>query len=117
MQRAEIDHAIGSWAAQQDAEQAMRQLQAAGIPAGKVCTMRDFTERDEQLAARQWLVEVENKLLGRHQLERFPAVFSDATFDYTPAPFLGEHNFEVYKELLGMSEEEVAIAIGDGLFT
>ena len=115
--RADIDQALGSWAAQQDAEQAMRQLQAAGVPAGKVCTMRDFTERDEQLAARQWLVEVENKLLGRHQLDRFPAVFSDATFDYTPAPFLGEHNFEVYKELLGMSEEEIAIAIGDGLFT
>ena len=117
VQRTEIDHAISTWAAQQDAEQAMRQLQAAGVPAGKVCTMRDLTGRDEQLAARQWLVEVENKLLGRHQLERFPAVFSDATFDYTPAPFLGEHNFEVYKELLGMSEEEVAIAIGDGLFT
>lgn len=115
--RAEIDQALGSWAAQQNAEQAMRQLQAAGVPAGKVCTMRDFTERDEQLAARQWLVEVENKLLGRHQLDRFPAVFSDVTFDYAPAPFLGEHNFEVYKELLGMSEEEIAIAIGEGLFT
>ena len=115
--RDEIDYAISTWAAQQDAEQAMRQLQAAGVPAGKVCTMRDLTERDEQLAARQWLVEVENKLLGRHQLERFPAAFSDATFDYTPAPFLGEHNFAVYQELLGMSEEEVAIAIGDGLFT
>ena len=115
--RADIDQALGSWAAQQDAEQAMRQLQAAGIPAGKVCTMRDFTERDEQLAARQWLVEVANKLLGHHQLDRFPAIFSDTTFDYTPAPFLGEHNFEVYKELLGMSEEEVAIAIGDGVFT
>jgi crotonobetainyl-CoA:carnitine CoA-transferase CaiB-like acyl-CoA transferase len=117
IRRNEIDHIISTWAAQQDAEQAMRQLQAAGVPAGKVCTMRNLTERDEQLTARQWLVEVENKLLGRHQLERFPAVFSDATFDYTPAPFLGEHNFEVYKELLGMSEEEVAVAIGDGLFT
>ena len=115
--RSDIDQALSSWAAEQDAERAMRQLQAAGVPAGKVCTMRDLTERDEQLAARQWLVEVENKLLGRHQLDRFPAVFSGAPFDYTPAPFLGEHNFEVYKELLGMSEEEIATAIGEGLFT
>jgi hypothetical protein len=36
---------------------------------------------------------------------------------YAPAPFFGEHNFEVYKELLGMSEEEIAAAIGEGLFT
>jgi len=112
-----IDSAVNAWAAKQDAEQAMRQLQAAGVPAGKVCTMRDLTERDEQLKARQWLIEVEHKLLGRHQLERFPAVFSDATLDYAPSPFLGEHNFEVYKELLGMSDEEIATAIGEGLFT
>ena len=115
--RNEIDRTIGTWAVQQNAEHAMRQIQATGVPAGKVCTMRDLTESDEQLKIRQWLIEVENKLLGRHQLDSFPAVFSDATFGYTPAPFLGEHNFEVYKELLGMSEEEIATAIGEGLFT
>src|SRR6185369_1944068 len=42
--RAEVDAAINAWAAQQDAEQAMRQLQAAGVPAGKVQNMRDCTE-------------------------------------------------------------------------
>lgn len=115
--RDKIDHTLSVWAAQQNAEQAMRQLQTVAVPAGKVCTMKDLTERDEQLAARQWLVEVENKLLGRHQLERFPATFSNATLNYTPSPFLGEHNFEVYKELLGMSDEEIAIAIGEELFS
>jgi crotonobetainyl-CoA:carnitine CoA-transferase CaiB-like acyl-CoA transferase len=115
--RDEIDCALSDWAAQQNAEQAMRQLQAAGVPAGKVCSMKDLTERDEHLAARQWLIEVENKLLGRHQLECFPAVFSEATIDYTAAPFLGEHTFAVYKELLGMTDEEIATAIGEGLFS
>jgi crotonobetainyl-CoA:carnitine CoA-transferase CaiB-like acyl-CoA transferase len=115
--RAEVDTALGAWSAQQDAEQAMGQLQAAGVPAGKVQNMRDCTERDEQLAARQWLVEVENKLLGRHQFDGFPAIFSETPLGpYEPAPFFGEHNFEVYKELLGMSDEEIAAAIGEGLF-
>jgi crotonobetainyl-CoA:carnitine CoA-transferase CaiB-like acyl-CoA transferase len=117
VQRVDIDGTISAWAAQQDAEQAMRQLQAAGVPAGKVCSMKDLTERDEQLQAQRWLVEVEHKLVGRHQLERFPAVFSEATFDYAPSPFLGEHTFAVYKELLGMSDEEIATAIGEGIFT
>ena len=116
-QRSTIDEAIGSWATQQNAEQAMRHLQAAGVPAGKVCSMKDLVESDEQLHARQWLVEVEHKLLGRHQFERFPAIFSETTLDYAPSPFLGEHSFEVYKELLGMSDEEIATAIGEGLFT
>lgn len=115
--RSQVDEALSTWAAQQEAEQAMRQLQAAGVPAGKVQNMRDCTDRDEQLAARQWLVEVENKLLSRHQLDSFPAIFSETPpGPYAPAPFFGEHNFEVYKELLGMSDEEIAAAIGEGLF-
>jgi crotonobetainyl-CoA:carnitine CoA-transferase CaiB-like acyl-CoA transferase len=115
--RSQVDEALGTWAAQQEAEQAMRQLQAAGVPAGKVQNMRDCTDRDEQLAARQWLVEVENKLFGLHQLDSFPAIFSETPLGpYAPAPFFGEHNFEVYKELLGMSDEEIAAAIGEGLF-
>ena len=116
--RIEIDETIRQWAAQQDAEQAMRMLQSAGIPAGKVQNMRDMTERDEQLAARQWLVEVDNPLLGRHQIDRFPATFSGVTLEpYPSAPSFGEHNFEVYAEWLGMSQEEIAAAIGEGLFT
>lgn len=117
MHRDEIDWALSTWAAQQEAEPAMRQLQVASVPAGKVCSMKDLTEHDEHLKAQQWFVEVEHKLLGRHQFERFPAVFSEGTLDYKPSPFLGEHTFEVYKELLGMSDEEIATAIGEGLFT
>jgi hypothetical protein len=52
--------------------------------------------------------------IGRHQLKCFPAVFRDTTLDYAIAPFLREHNFDMYKELLGMSsDEENAIAIGE----
>jgi len=117
LHRSEVDAAIGAWAAQQDAAQAMQQLQAGGVPAGKVQNAQDLTERDEQLAARRWLLEVEHKLLGRHQLDRFPATFSDTSLEpYQSAPFFGEHNFEVYKELLRMSDEEIAAAIGEGLF-
>jgi crotonobetainyl-CoA:carnitine CoA-transferase CaiB-like acyl-CoA transferase len=115
--RSQVDEALSTWAAQQEAEQTMRQLQAAGVPTGKVQNARDLTERDEQLAAQQWLLEVEHKQLGRHQLDRFPAAFSDTSLEpYQSAPFFGEHNFEVYKELLGMSDEEIAAAIGEGLF-
>ena len=96
----------------------MRTLQSAGIPAGKVQNMRDMTERDEQLAARQWLEEMNNPLLGHHQIDRFPAAFSGVALEpYRPAPSFGEHNFEVYADLLGMSQEAIAAAIGDGLFT
>jgi hypothetical protein len=37
---------------------------------------------------------------------------------YAPPPsYVGEHNFEVYVELAGFDEVEVAEGMGDGLFS
>jgi crotonobetainyl-CoA:carnitine CoA-transferase CaiB-like acyl-CoA transferase len=115
--RAAVDAAVARWASEQDAHEAMSILQAAGVPAGAVQNARDLCERDPQLSARDWLREVESPLLGPHLLDRFPAEFSASELSYQRTPLLGEHNFEVYEELLGMSEAEVAEAIGDGLFS
>ncbi len=30
--------------------------------------------------------------------------------------FIGEHNFEVYRDLAAMSEDDIAIGMADGLF-
>ena len=47
-----------------------------------------------------------------------PAIWS--TSDLEPyllsGAYIGEHNFEVYTDLAGMSEEEIAVGMGDGLF-
>jgi crotonobetainyl-CoA:carnitine CoA-transferase CaiB-like acyl-CoA transferase len=95
----------------------MDQLQAVGVPAGKVQNARDLMEKDQQLAARQWVTAVEHALHGTQHIDRFPAEFSGTPLDsYTASPFFGQHNFEVYAELLGLSQEEVATAIGEGLF-
>ena len=95
----------------------MRQLQSVGVPAGKVQNAQDFVEKDAQLAARQWLTAAQHQLHGTQHIDRFPAEFTGTPLDsYTASPFFGQHNFEVYAKLLGMSQEEVAEAIGDGLF-
>ena len=96
----------------------MERLQAVGVPAGAVATARDWVERDPQLAARRAFVEVEHAVHGKLPIDVYPAIFGATPLgDYRPAPLLGEHNFEVYGELLGMSEAEIAEAIADGLFS
>ena len=30
--------------------------------------------------------------------------------------YIGEHNFDVYRDLAGMSEDDIAVGMGDGLF-
>ena len=36
---------------------------------------------------------------------------------YRASPYLGEHNFDLYPQLLGLDEGEVSERMGDGLFT
>lgn len=116
LHRAAIDRRLAAWAAERDAEAAMTELQAAGVPAGKVQLAPDL-ERDPQLAARACFTELAHASLGTQRIERFPATISGVELDpYRPSPAFGEHTFEVYGELLGMGEEEIALAIADGLF-
>lgn len=68
------------------------------------------TAADEQLAARNFFVDVDHPALGRTL--RIPGAF--AKFSRTPldvarlAPTLGEHNELVYRNLLGYSAEHIA---------
>ncbi|MBM4242496.1 MAG: CoA transferase [Deltaproteobacteria bacterium] len=114
--RAEIDAALAAWAAARDADDAMHLLQESGVPAGKVQDARDLVAGDPQLAARDAFVTVPHASLGTQSFERFPGTFSGVDLEpYRAAPAFGEHTFEVYGELLGMSEEEIALAIADDL--
>lgn len=115
--RDDIDAALGAWAGSRDADGAMHRLQEAGVPAGKVQDARDLVEGDPQLAARGAFVTVPHATLGTQSLDRFPGTFSGVELDpYRASPAFGEHTFEVYGELLGLSEEDVALGIADGLF-
>ena len=61
-------------------------------------------------------------MFGIQHIEAFPARLHDADgrpigIDYRATPYYGEHTFDIYSELLGMDEVEIAEGMGDGLFT
>jgi crotonobetainyl-CoA:carnitine CoA-transferase CaiB-like acyl-CoA transferase len=108
----EIEAKITEWTREQAAEDVMALLQSKGVPAGVVQNARDVLDADEHLKARGYYVYLEHPEAGRtaydgppFRLSKTPARFHDA------APMLGQHNDYVCKELLGMSDEEVAEAI------
>ncbi len=115
--RADVDAAVGAWVADRAAPAAMVELQETGVPAGAVQDARSL-EQCPQLQARDVFRSfADHPLFGDRAHERFPAIFSES--DLTPylrSPYLGEHNFEVYGELAGLSDEDIAIGIGDELF-
>jgi crotonobetainyl-CoA:carnitine CoA-transferase CaiB-like acyl-CoA transferase len=111
--------AVRDWAAVRGAMAAQDELQAAGLAAGVVQNVGHFVNHDPQLAHRDWLVEMESAMLGSQTTERHPARWFDRgrelTLGYEASAYLGEHNFEVYEELLGWDAEQVAVAIGTEL--
>ena len=110
---------MARWVAERPAGEAQDRLQDLGLAAGLVQNASHLVNDDRQLAHRDWLVTMDSPMIGGQTTERHPGRWYDGdrelTLTYGPSPYLGEHNFEVYEELLGWDVEKVAAAIGDDL--
>ena len=105
-----LDEHVARWTRGMLAETVMERCQAAGVPAGVVQSGLDLGERDPQLKVSGFLVEIEEQhpIAGTTYADRLPIYFERTPCDeYRPAPVVGQHNAEVLREWLGMSEEEV----------
>jgi len=111
----ELDQKIGAWTAGFTAREITEKLQASGIRAGIVNTMRDIYS-DPQLKHRKQWVELEHPEIGKMHYQRPPFFLTR-----TPSgperrdPLLGEHNGYFYQELLGLSEKEYQELVVEGV--
>jgi benzylsuccinate CoA-transferase BbsF subunit len=102
----ELDRKIGEWTSGFSPRELMEKLQAAGIRAGMVNTMKDVYT-DPQLAQRPQWVELEHPEIGKMHYQRPPFLLSKTPPGPSKRdPLLAEHNDYFYKELLGLSEAE-----------
>ncbi len=104
----ELDKHIAEWCSHHDHYEVMFILQRAGVPAGPVID-HDEAIKDPQLAYRGFYEVVDHKPTGVHL---FPGVLFKMSRTplsvRTPPCKLGEHNDYVFKQLLKMSDEEIA---------
>jgi crotonobetainyl-CoA:carnitine CoA-transferase CaiB-like acyl-CoA transferase len=106
---AEIEKIVSEWAAKLDRKEAVQLMQEAGLPASLI---RDITEvlEDEELSGRGMISEIihpQGSIEG-YKAANSPMNFSESPVDLKdPAPYLGEHNEEVYGRLLGYSPEKI----------
>jgi crotonobetainyl-CoA:carnitine CoA-transferase CaiB-like acyl-CoA transferase len=104
---ADIDQAIGSWCATQEIDNALEILNAAGVPVGKIYSVRDMMT-DPQFIARDMF---EQHVFADGTLVKLPAI--SPKLSLTPGqtqwlgPRLGQHNTEVLSSL-GYSVDEIA---------
>jgi crotonobetainyl-CoA:carnitine CoA-transferase CaiB-like acyl-CoA transferase len=110
----EIDAALSTWAATLDAQEVLRQLEAAAVPAGPIYSVVDMLH-DPHFQARGLFetVTVEGKPL---KIPALPPRLSDTPggTDW-PGPAVGAHNQEILGGLLGFSAAALDALHRDGV--
>ena len=109
-----LDELLGRWTRRHDPHELMHALQKAGVPAGVVQSSEELFS-DPQLSHRGHFAVRRHPEIGDHAYDNFPPRLSLTPGSPDgPAPCLGEHNDTVYREMLGLSGEEIAELIVEG---
>lgn len=103
----EIDALVEEWTRERTVDQIINLLRAADLPCAPVPAFSQVAN-DPQLASRNMQVEVEQMVSGKLTMPGSVFKMSQTPGDPAqPAPFLGQHTYEVYTELLGFSEQKI----------
>jgi CoA:oxalate CoA-transferase len=102
-----IDSTVAEWTRERTIDDIMGQLRAEDLPCAPIPTFSQVAN-DPQLASRNMNVYVEQTISGKVRVPGSVFKMSETPGDPTqPAPFLGQHNTEVYSELLGYDQETI----------
>ncbi len=112
----ELDRLINSWTIDYEPQELMILLQKEGVAAGAVLD-NEGLESDCQLRHRKAVDFTMHPEIGCHGYDTLPFKLSRAPVKATShAPLLGEHNEYIYKQILGISDEEFVQFINEGVF-
>ncbi len=105
----EVEAMVSEWSKNLSSQEAMRTLRGKKIPCDPVLEVKEVLD-DPQLKSRGMIQELPHPLGTPTGVKAagFPIRFSELPTEYPgPAPMLGQHNQEIYMELLGFSRKEM----------
>lgn len=104
----ELDNLISSWTRTVDANKLEDMMEEFGIPSGKIYTPADMLE-DAHFKAREAIVTTMHPKFGNLKMQNVAPKLSKTPGGIrTPGPELGQHNKEIYGEVLAMTAEQMA---------
>ena len=114
----ELEKLVANWTRYLVPEEAESLLQKGGVPSHIIAKPKDVYE-DFQLKERSYFMPMDHPVMGRQSYEPQSSFILSKTPRQIkrPSPCLGEHNELVFKNLLGMSDEEISEYIADGSIT
>ncbi len=112
----ELEACIAEWTRHFTPQEAVDRLRAAGVPAAVVASARDL-HADPQLAYRGHFLNLNHPVQGGFPYDALAYRLNGRVpTPPRPAPLLGQHNAEVYQELLGLSRAEYEALEAEGVF-
>lgn len=109
----EMDELLLPWLARHDRMEATLEAQELRMPFAPVLTIAEVLA-DPQHAAREYFVPLEHAFLGRVTTTGAPARLAVTPWQTDRAPYLGEHNAEVFGDL-GVLPEDLALLRQQGV--
>ncbi len=98
---------ITEWTSEHTTEEIMEAAQGKRLPITPIQTAKEVIN-SEQLAARDFFIEIDHRETGRLKYPGAPYKLSGTAWGIKrPAPILGEHNEEVYCQMLGYSRQDL----------
>jgi benzylsuccinate CoA-transferase BbsF subunit len=112
----ELNRRVEEWTQERSPEEAMRLMQQAGVISAVVETTGDLLDADEQVKWNNAYMTL-NHPDGECLVENARIGFSKTPGKIRrPGPSIGEDNEYVFKEILGMAEEEINQCYVEGIF-
>ena len=113
-----LDKLITEWTLKHTAPEVESILQKAGVPANIVAKPSDIYD-DPQLASRDYFVPLEHAVMGKPKYDAQGCFILSKTPRrlVRASPCVGEHNEYVFKDLLKMTDDEIAEHLIDGSIT
>ena len=112
----ELDNLVNEWTSQHTIDEVDALMIEHSIPAGRVYTAKDMLS-DPHFQAREAIVDVETETRGTLKMQNtFPKLSRTPSSIRRPAPSkVGQDNSEIYGELLGKSDAELAELSDEGV--
>jgi crotonobetainyl-CoA:carnitine CoA-transferase CaiB-like acyl-CoA transferase len=113
--REQVDAHVGEWTAKHDRAELLRICEENQVPCGPIYSIDEIFE-DPQYEARGNILKMQDERVGELPIPNLVPRLSD-----TPGsvkwlgPKLGEHNDEVFKGLLGLTDDDLRRLAGEGV--
>lgn len=104
---------IERWTKTKTKFEVMEILNPLNVPCGPVLSMKELAE-EPSLRASGTVVEVDHPTRGSYLTVGNPIKLSDSPSEVERAPLLGEHTRDILQNVLGMTDQELEAAQGEG---